>query len=571
MGFVTLTNLAGSVALLLWGVHMVQTGVQRACGARLNVILSHTLRNKFHAFFAGLGITAILQSSTATGLMITGFAAEGLIGLSSALAVMLGANVGTTLIVQVLSFDVSRIAPLFVLIGVMMFRRGANYVRDSGRVFIGLGLILISLHQFLEILHPYTNQPTLRMMLGTIADMPLTAVAIGVIFTWIMHSSVAMVLLIASFAAHNVIPADTAFAMVLGSNIGTALNPVLEGAGKDPVGKRLPIGNLLNRVVGAIIILCFLPYITKWMVQYYPDMNRSVANFHTFFNIIVAVAFFPFLEPYSRLLKKMLPRQVEEQAADPSKPIYLDTSVLTHSPSIALGNATRESLRLCDVVEKMLSGVNECFKTQTPQVASAARRAHVVLDKLTTAIQTYLTSLDPEAMNHKEITQVERILTFCTQMANAGDVLDRNVLPSVQKITKQRILLPKEMMQPLSNMLDRIFTNLRLAATLLLTEDESMARRLAEEKDIFRDIETKTLSDYYTRLRENTLNKLDIQAGAYMLELIRDLKRTNTHIVASAAYPVLDQSGLLLPSRLQPENETGKNLYDPDSSEVMQD
>ena len=267
----------------------------------------------------------------------------------------------------------------------------------------------------------------------------------------------------------------------------------------------------------------------------------------------------------------MLPRQVEEQAADPSKPIYLDTSVLTHSPSIALGNATRESLRLCDVVEKMLSGVNECFKTQTPQVASAARRVHVVLDKLTTAIQTYLTSLDPEAMNHKEITQVERILTFCTQMANAGDVLDRNVLPSVQKITKQRILLPKEMMQPLSNMLDRIFTNLRLAATLLLTEDESMARRLAEEKDIFRDIETKTLSDYYTRLRENTLNKLDIQAGAYMLELIRDLKRTNTHIVASAAYPVLDQSGLLLPSRLQPENETGKNLYDPDSSEVMQD
>ncbi|CAI3949595.1 Na+/phosphate symporter (NptA) [Commensalibacter communis] len=557
MNFVSIIDLAGSVALLLWGVHMVQTGVQRAFGARLNQILSKTLRNKIQAFFAGLGITAVLQSSTATGLMITSFTANGVIGLPSALAVMLGANVGTTLIVQLLSFDVSRIAPLFVLIGVVMFRRWMNAVRDLGRSFIGLGLILISLHQFLEILQPYTNQPSLRLMLGSIADMPLIAVFIALVLTWIMHSSVAVVLLIASFASHNVIPPETAFAMVIGSNIGTALNPVLEGTGKDIVSKRLPIGNLLNRVIGAAICMLFLTQMTRWFIYYYPDMNRSVANFHTLFNIVTAAVFLPFLTPYAEFLKRIMPRPKEEKTEDPSKPIYLDKSALKQSPMLAISNAIRESLRLCDALEKMLYGVDNTLKSKTPQIAIEARRVDIILDKLTSSIQSYVTALDPESLNRNELTQTERILTFCTQIANASDVLDRNVLPTVHKMAKQRIILPDEMMQPLKDMLKRMHQNLRIAATLLMNEDETIARKLAEEKDIFRETENQANSIYYRRLREETTNKKNqILYGSFMLELARDLKRTNTHIVASAAYPVLDQSGLLLPSRLQPEDDT---------------
>ncbi|MDI2112004.1 Na/Pi cotransporter family protein [Commensalibacter nepenthis] len=561
MNLVNIIDLAGSVALLLWGVHMVQTGVQRAFGARLNLILSKTLRNKIQAFFAGLGITAVLQSSTATGLMITSFAANGVIGLPSALAVMLGANVGTTLIVQLLSFDVSRIAPLFVLIGVMMFRRWMNAVRDLGRSFIGLGLILISLHQFLEILQPYTNQPSLRMMLGSIADMPFISVLIALVLTWIMHSSVAVVLLIASFASHNVISPETAFAMVIGSNIGTALNPVLEGAGKDTVSKRLPVGNLLNRLIGAAICLLFLTQITHWLIYYYPDMNRSVANFHTFFNIVTAAVFLPFLTPYAEFLKRIMPRPKEEKTEDPSKPIYLDKLAIKQSPILAISNAIRESLRLCDSLEKMLYGVDNTLKSKTPQIAIEARRVDIILDKLSNSIQSYVTALDPESLNCHELTQTERILTFCTQIANASDVLDRNVLPTVHKMAKQRIILPDEMMQPLKDMLKRMHKNLRIAAILLMNEDETIARKLAEEKDIFRETENQANSIYYRRLREeNTNKKTQILYGSFMLELARDLKRTNTHIVASAAYPVLDQSGLLLPSRLQPEDDANLSV-----------
>ena len=276
----------------------------------------------------------------------------------------------------------------------------------------------------------------------------------------------------------------------------------------------------------------------------------------------------PFLTPYANLLKKIFPRTKEETVQDPSKPVYLDKSVI-QSPILALGNATRESLRLCDILEKMLNGVDDSFKNQTPQIASAARRFDNTLDKLTNSIQSYVTGLDPEALNQNELNQVEKILTFCTQIANAGDVLDRNVLSTVQKMVKQRIILPKPMMDPLQKMMRRIHKNLHTTATLLINEDENIARKLAEEKDIFREIESKVIAIYYENLRQSTDNKKNqIQYGSFMIELARDLKRTNTHVVASAAYPVLDQNGMLLPSRLQPEEDTEN--YDNDPIKILQ-
>src|ERR1700735_3648749 len=259
----TLVNLAGSVALLLWGVHMVSTGVQRTFGAKLRSFLGNTLRDRLKAFLAGIGITAILQSSTATGLMVTGFAAGGLVDLTPALAAMLGANVGTTLIVQALSFDVAEVAPALILIGVLMFRRAAAGARDFGRVLIGLGLVLMALHQFIDLLLPYENMASLRTFLSALSTQPMLDVILAAGLTWAAHSSVAVVLLVMSFAAKGTIPPEAAFALVLGANLGTAINPVLEGAtSDDPASRRLPLGNLLNRVLGVGVALAALPYVS---------------------------------------------------------------------------------------------------------------------------------------------------------------------------------------------------------------------------------------------------------------------------------------------------------------------
>src|SRR5712672_308374 len=319
----TLVDLGGAIALLIWGVHMVQTGITRSFGPQLRRMLSYALGNRFKAFLAGVGVTSILQSSTATGLMVTAFAAGGLVDLVPALAVMLGANVGTTLIVQVLSFDVSQVSFLLILIGVFMFRRsGVTRTRDLGRVGIGLGLMLIALQHLLAMITPYEDVPSLRMLLGAVTTEPLIDIVIAAGLTWAAHSSVAVVLLIMAFAAQGVVPPHAAFALVLGANLGTAINPLLEGGRSgDPASKRLPIGNLINRLVGVALALGLLNWIGPKLVMLDPDPARAVADFHTGFNIIMALLFFPVLKPFARFLTYLLPVRVD--TSDPSQPVYL--------------------------------------------------------------------------------------------------------------------------------------------------------------------------------------------------------------------------------------------------------
>jgi phosphate:Na+ symporter len=229
------------------------------------------------AFLAGAGITAVLQSSTATGLMVTGFTAGGLVDLVPALAVMLGANVGTTLIVQVLSFDVVAVAPVLILIGFTLFQRATAGKRDFGRVFIGLGLLLMALHQFITLLEPYESVPAFRSFLELIAGQPIVDIILAALLTWAAHSSVAIVLLVMSFATQGIVSLETAFALVLGANIGTAINPIIEGgAGNDPAAKRLPLGNLATRAIGIVICLPFLNRISPLIAVIEPRRRGRI-------------------------------------------------------------------------------------------------------------------------------------------------------------------------------------------------------------------------------------------------------------------------------------------------------
>ena len=546
----TFIDLAGSIALLLWGVHMVQTGIQRTFGPDLRRILASALGNRFKAFLAGMGVTAILQSSTATGLMISSFAAGGFIDLVSGLAVMLGANVGTTLIVQVLSFDVSRVAPLFVLIGVLMFRRGTlTRTRDLGRVGIGLGLMLIALSQLLHILTPFEDMPSFRLMLGMVATAPFVAVLMSAALTWAAHSSVAVVLLIMSFAATGAVPPHAAFALVLGANLGSAINPVLEGAaGSDPAARRLPLGNLLNRLIGCIVVLACLDWIGPALMAIEPDASRAVADFHTAFNIVLAVLFFPVLEPFSRLLRRWIPNRVE--AADPSLPLYLDPAA-REIPSVALAGAAREALRMADVLEAMLRSAADALGKGDRLKIAEAKRIDDTLDGLNTAIKEYLAGFDPESMSNADNKRLLEILTFATNIEHAGDVLDRDILGIANRQLKRGQALSKEGKAEILAMIERLCRNLRSSTAVFMTEDARTARLLADEKEAFRDIEAAATQAHFTRLR--TGSGPSAATSSLHLDLVRDLKRVNAHLVAAAAYPVLKEQGELLRSRVKTE------------------
>src|SRR5277367_6495899 len=314
MGSMVLLDLMGGVALLLWGLHMVQSGILRAFGPDLRVVLAKALSNRFAAFAAGLGLTAVLQSSTATALIASSFTSEGLVGLVPALAIMLGANVGTTLIVQVLSFNIAAAAPVLFIIGLVAFRSGPrSRIKDIGRVSIGLGLMLLALHILLDTMAPAENAPGVRVFMDAITGDPVLCIVFGALVTWVVHSSVASVLLVMSLAYAHFISPYEALALVLGANLGSAINPIFEGASRDnPASYRLPLGNLVNRLAGVLLIAPFLRPISEHLQAWQPDLAKLTAEFHIAFNAATAVIFIGLLDVMARVLEKLLPTRVQE-------------------------------------------------------------------------------------------------------------------------------------------------------------------------------------------------------------------------------------------------------------------
>jgi phosphate:Na+ symporter len=555
-----LVSLAGAIALLLWGTRMVQTGVQRAFGPGLRIFLARALSNRGRAFLAGIGVTAVLQSSTATGLMAAGFAAAGVVGLVPALAVMLGANVGTTLIVQLLSFDIAFVSPLLILAGFILFRRDPGSTsHDLGRAIIGLGLMLLALRQLLELMAPLEGSQTLRELLRLISVVPLLDVLLAALLTWAMHSSVAVVLLVMSLATHGIVTTEIALALVLGANLGSAANPLLEGGGRgDPAARRLPLGNLLNRVAGIVVALPLLPWLSEALGSMMGGPAQAVALFHTGFNLMLAATFLPVLSPYAALLRRWLPSA--PAAADPARPLYLDPAA-QEVPAIALGGAAREALRLADVLEELLGTARETLgarRTPRDTRAAGAKALDEVLGRMAASIRAYLAMLDTESLSEADHRRMREIVTFVTQLDQAGSVARRILLPHAAAFWKQSRPLGAAGEQSsggeigehaeLHALLERLVANLRIAASLFMTEDPRAARLLAEEKGVFRDLEATATRRHLERLR--SVQPRAAGASTLHLDVLRDIKQINSHIVAAAAYPVLERLGELLPSRV---------------------
>lgn len=539
MGTIVLLDLMGGVALLLWGLHMVQSGVLRAFGADLRRVLSKALGNRFAAFGAGLGLTALLQSSTATGLMTASFATEGMVGLVPALAIMLGANVGTTLIVQVLSFNVAAIAPVLFVIGLLAFRGGSRTrLKDIGRVSIGLGLTLLSLHILLDTLAPAENAPGARVLLNAITDDPVMCIVIAAVLTWAAHSSVATVLLIMSLAySHFVTPAG-ALALVLGANLGSAINPVIESTRRgDPASYRLPVGNLLNRLVGVVLVAPFLHPIAHALQSFQPDMAKMTAAFHMAFNIAMAAIFIGLLDPLAWLLEKVFPAR--KQAGDAAAPRYLDDGALD-TPSLALADAARETLHMGDIVEAMLRQVMTAILTNDRALAGEVSRMDNAVDRLDEAIKLYVTRLTRGSLDERESRRAMEIIAFTINLEHIGDIIDKNLCELAAKKVKRNLQFSDEGAAEIAAFHKRVLDSLRAAFGVFMAADADEARRLLAEKTKVRDAELAAAELHLERLREGRSESLE--TTSLHLDVLRDLKRIHSHI-CSVAYPVLEAAG----------------------------
>jgi phosphate:Na+ symporter len=541
MGSIVLLDLMGGVALLLWGLHMVLSGVLRAFGSDLRRLLGKTLSNRFRAFAAGLGLTALLQSSTATGLMTASLAADGVVSLVPALAIMLGANVGTTLIVQLLSFDISAFAPVLFLIGLVVFRiGGTSLTRAIGRVAIGLGLVLLALHILLDTLAPAEQAPAVRALLASITNDPVLCIVIAAALTWAAHSSVAVVLLVMSLAYSQFVTPEAGMALVLGANLGSAINPLIEaGVRGDPASRRLPVGNLLNRLIGVLIALPFLPLIARELSAFQPDAAKRTAEFHLLFNVALAAIFIGLLDPLAALLVRLLPER--KQTEDASLPRYLDEAAL-ETPPLALANAARETLRMGDTVEVMLRDVMIALTNNDRALVSNVSRLDNVVDRLNEAIKLYITKLTRDALDEREGRRAMEIVSFTINLEHIGDIIDKNLCELAMKKIKRGYQFSPEGAAELTAFHKRVCESLQAAFGIFMTGDVEAARKLLREKTELRKAEIEAADRHFERLREGRPESLE--TTSLHLDVLADLKRIHSHI-CSVAYPVLEAAGEL--------------------------
>jgi phosphate:Na+ symporter len=557
MGSLVLLDLLGGVALLLWGLHMVLTGVLRAFGPNLRRFLGKALGNRFSAFGAGLILTAVLQSSTATGLMTASLAADGTVGLVPALAIMLGANVGTTLIVQVLSFDIYAFAPILFVIGLVTFRVGGqSLTRALGRIAIGLGLILLALHILVDTLAPAEQAPAARVLLGAITQDPVLCILIAAALTWAAHSSVAVVLLVMSLAYSHFVAPEAALALVLGANLGSAINPLIEGGIRgDPASRRLPLGNLFNRLVGILIVLPLLPFLARELPALQPNTAKMTAEFHMLFNIALAVIFIAPLDVIARLLARVLPER--KLPADPSLPRYLDEAAL-ETPPLALANAARETLRMGDTVEVMLRQVMTAIMNNDRKLVAEVQRMDNVADRLDEAIKLYLAKLTRGSLDEREGRRAMEIVSFAINLEHIGDIIDKNLCELAAKKIKRRCQFSAEGAAELTAFHKRVCDSLQAAFGIFMTSDVAAARRLLREKSDLRKAELEAADRHFERLREGRPET--VETTSLHLDILSDLKRIHSHI-CSVAYPVLDALGVL--DAATEGAVTGALAYDP--------
>jgi phosphate:Na+ symporter len=546
----TLLNLLAGVSLLVWGTHIVRTGILRLYGGDLRRVLRRSVSKRFSAFFAGLGVTGLIQSSTATAMIVASFAGQGLIGTAPALAVMLGADVGTALVTVLLSFDLSWLAPLLIFSGIVLYLTSQSGTPGRfGRILIGLGLIMFALQWIAVAARPVVQAAGVKVIFASLTGDVLLDMLVAALFTVLCYSSLAVVLLVATMASLHVIALPVALGLVLGANLGSAVLGMLSTLRASPEARRVTLGNFLFKAIGCVLAVPLVGHLEGWIAELQLDPAREVVLFHLAFNVALALLLVFWTERIARVAERMLPARPASE--DPAKPRHLDPSALD-TPGLAIGCAAREAMRIGDVVEHMLAGMLTVLTTNDRTLAQQLRKMDDVVDELYTAVKLYLTQIPREALDKKEGRRWADIVSFAINMEQVGDIIER-ILTDVEdkKIDKGRNFSEAGMGE-ICDLHARLIANLRLGLSVFLNGDLKQAQQLLAQKVLFRDLERAYANSHLGRLAGNSIES--IETSSLHLDLISDLRRINSHI-CSIAYPILEEAGVLARTRLKTQDE----------------
>jgi phosphate:Na+ symporter len=553
-GNAILIDLLAGVALLIWATRMVRTGVVRAFGDKLRNAIGRATASPLKAWATGVGVATAMQSSSATALLVVSFAERGLIALAPALALMLGADIGSTLAVQILAFKPTWLSSILLIVGVPMFTASASStVRQVGRIIIGIGLMIVSLGIIVGASEPLRESPTLVYVLESISGDLGLAFVFGAAIAWLAHSSLAAVLLVIALASSGVVAIPFGVAFVLGANVGSAFIPMGIAFRSTGTARRILVGNLVFRVTGAVTLLAIMMSFAIPLAFLGADPSRALANVHTGFNVLLALIFLPLTFVAAAVLERLLPDAPAVEDGGVSRVNHLDEDA-PDRPAVALGAATREVMRLADTVQLMLQESINTFADADERRREEIARLDDEVDRLQEEIKLYLTKLTRQPLSEEDGRRCFDLILFTTNLEHAGDIIDKGILRLAARKKRNNLAFSEEGWRELQALHQRVVDQMRLAVTVFVTRDLDMARDLVAEKDRFREAERLATESHLQRLREGTV--ASIETSALHLDLLRDLKRITAHLT-TAGYPILEAHGALRGSRLRAVKEPG--------------
>ena len=536
MTSINLLTLFGGILLLLYGMRTAGDGMQKAAGARLRGFLMAVTDNRLKGVSVGALITALLQSSSATIIMLVSFVGSGLLSLSATMGVILGADIGTTITVQIITFKVYDYAIVFVGIGILLeFLGRKGPLQDIGQTILGFAFIFLALKILTDVFLPLAQDPLFKEILINLGKDPVAGIIIAALLTALLHSSVATIGLALTAAHNGLITLDAAMPIVLGANIGTCVSAITSSIGASVEAKRVALAHVMFKLIGVVIVLPFLALFTNLIGFSAQNLARQVANAHTIFNIAITLLFIPFIGPFTRLVEILLPEKTASEQR--FVPKYLDKLVL-ESPSLALGQATREALRMADIVQDMLKQSIEVFKSNNTALMEKIEERDDDVDTLDREIKLYLTKLSQEGLTGEQARREMEIITFTNNLENIGDVIDKNLMELAKKKIKNQLSFSHKGLTEILEFHQKVMENFELGVSAFTSGDVELAHKLLRHKTRLGEIERDLRQAHINRLHLGLKESID--TSAIHLDVLTNLKRINSYI-ANIAYPILER------------------------------
>ena len=547
-GMVVFINLAGAVALLLWATRMVRTGIERAYGDVLRQKLRLAIGNRVTAAIAGFFFAIALQSATAVALIVAGFVASGYVTTAIGIATLLGADLGSALVVRILRQDLSLLIPILLLAGTIAFRASeSRNWRQIGRILFGLGLLLLSLRLIGEASTPLKTSEILPVIINYLSRDWITAFVLAGLLTWAFHSSVAAVLLLASLADRALIPPVLIIPLVLGINFGAAVIGAVLTRGERVDARIVPLGNVAIRGLGTLIALAAQMTFELQSSLFSAQPGDAVVLVHLAINLAVLVLGLPFCGIVGRILKVWLtPAAAPEQIDVESRMSALNPEHLT-DPRQAIANATREVLTVCERIELMLTWIFDVFDTPDKQKVRRIEELDDEIDETHREIKFYLAKISESRLDEKSAAQLQDLLGATIKLEQAADIIAQNMVTRARKKDSRKITFSSEGWHELKALHQEVLKNARLAFNLFVNADLDHARQLVAQKEVVRTMVRNSEEQHMQRLRDGNDNSYD--SSSIHIDTMRDLKEINS-LFASIAYPVLASAGMLRKSRL---------------------